>query len=302
MSAWSRSDYRDALDHFARALEFAETTFAVASIHNAVGITHLEQGQLREASDSLAESLRLRREMGDERGAQAASMNLGIAYGARGDLRKAVEHFQESEEVTRRLGLVNARGVVLDNLSIAHFELGELDHALATSNEAVRLQESQGQRRALANALASLARIHAERGEIAEGLAVARRAMAVALESEHVKAEVDGLVALAVLEPAQAAAHAGDAVELGRKIGYEPGVITASILLARATGDLRMIDDVLVTIRETDNLMDHSRALLARAHITGSAETAREALAAAEQRGQAKVAADARELLVTLSG
>ncbi|MFS8096693.1 hypothetical protein LFM09_06085 [Lentzea alba] len=300
MSAWTRGAYRDALDDYAEALDYAEAPIAVALIKNAAGLVHLELGETTLAGDRFAEVLVLRRAIGDERGAGGALMNLGISYGARGELRKAAEYIQESKDIAERLGMVNQRALTLDNLSVAYFELGELDRALATSIESVDLHAGRDQRRALANALATLARIHAERGETAEGLAAAERCFAVAKDAELPKAQIDCLVAMAVLEPSRAAEHAGEAVELGRKIGYEPGVITASILLARATGSVELIDEVLGTIRETDSFMDHSRALLARAHITGSDETAREALAAAEARGQAKVAADARELLATL--
>ncbi|SMC56749.1 ATP-binding protein [Lentzea albidocapillata] len=302
MSAWSRSEYGDALDQFAQALEYARTPFAMAAIRNGMGIAHLESGDTRRAEECFAEALRLRREIGDDHGAIGTLMNLGITHGTRGDLRKAAQNFQEVADLSRRLGLFNQTAITLDNLSVAYFELGELDQALATSVESVRLHADQDQQRALANALGSLARIHAERGEIAEGLAAAERCFEVARDAEHPKARVDCLIAMAVLEPAGAKQHAADAVDLGRKIGYGPGVITASILLARATGSAELIDEVLGTIEETDSLMDQSRALLVRAEITGSVHTAQEALSAAERRGQGKVASDARELLVTLGG
>ncbi|WP_109641595.1 ATP-binding protein [Lentzea atacamensis] len=300
MSCWTRSEYRDALASFAEALEYAQTPYAVASIRNAAGIVYSEMGETRRADECFAEALRIRRELGDERGIGAALMNLGISHGTRGELRQAAEYIQECKELSEHLGLYNQLAIALDNLSVAYFELGDLDAALTSSIESVQLHTSQDQQRALANALASLARIHAERGEIADGLSAAARCLVVAREAEHPKARIDCLVALAVLEPEKAEQHAGEAVELGRKVGYGPGVITASILLARATRSLELIDEVIGTIQETDSFMDHSRALLVRAEITGSAGTAREALEAAERRGQAKVASDARSLLVTL--
>ncbi|ANZ39998.1 hypothetical protein BBK82_32090 [Lentzea guizhouensis] len=301
MSGWSRGEYRDALERYAEALECAGTTSATALIKNAAGIVHLELGETRQAGDCFAESLRLRRDLGDERGIAGALMNLGLSFGARGELRQAAEHIQECRVIAARLGLHFQLALALDNLSVAYFELGELDLALATSIESVRLHRDNTQQRALANALASLARIHAERGETADGLAAAQECFEVAEEASHPKARIDALVALAVLEPDKAAEHAGAAVELGRKIGYGPGVITASILLAHATSSLELIDEVLGTIEETDSFMDHSRALLARARITGSVALAREALAAAEHREQAKVVSDAQELLATLA-
>lgn len=300
MSSWTRSAYEEALLRFTEAMEFAETRTAVASIRKGAGIVHMEMGDSRQAADCFAEALALWRELGNERGVAVLLGNLSIVYGARGELRKAAEHIRESLELARRLGLENQHAVMLDNLSVCYFELGELDLALETAVEAVRLQEEQNQKRALANVLASLARIHAERGDVAEGLEAAQRCFVLAEESEHTKAKIDGLVAMAVLEPDRAAEHAGAAIELGREIGYGPGVTTASILLARATGSLEVIDEVLADIRERDNFMDHARALLARAHITGSAATAKEALAAAVRREQAKVASDARELLAAL--
>jgi tetratricopeptide (TPR) repeat protein len=301
ISGWTRGEYHEALQRFAEALELTETKSAAALVHNGAGTIHLEMGETREAVERFTLALQLRREVGDESGAASVLGNLSVCCGTRGELRKAAEYMRESIELGRRLGLTNHVGIVLDNLGVCYFELGELDLALETAAEAVRTQEAQNQQRALANALASLARVHAERGEVAEGLAAAERCFAVALDSEHPKARIDCLVAMAVLEPDRAAEHAGAAVELGRKIGYGPGVTTASILLAQATGSVELIDEVLADIRATDNLMDHSRALLARARITGSAETAREALAAAEEREQAKVVSDARELLATLS-
>ncbi|MFD4675560.1 tetratricopeptide repeat protein [Lentzea sp. NPDC058450] len=300
MSQWTRGAYRDALEHFAEALELARTPFAVASIRNSAGLVHMEMGEMAEAERSLTTALEIRREIGDERGIGSTLMNLGITHGTRGDLRRAAEHIQECKEISERLGLLNLLALSLDNLSVAYFELGELDLALETSLHSVRLHTSQDQQRALANALATLVRVHAERGETEAGLAVADRCLQVAKDADHPKTRIDCLVAMAVLEPGDARRHALEAVELGRKIGYEPGVITASILLAGATASVELIDEVLGTIRDTDSLMDLSRALLVRARLTGSVHTAHEALAAAEERGQRKVAADVRELLVTL--
>ncbi|WP_394620410.1 tetratricopeptide repeat protein [Lentzea sp. JNUCC 0626] len=300
MSKWTRGAYSDALEDFAEALRFAQTPFAVASIRNSAGLVHLEMGEGREAEENLKAALEIRRQIGDERGIGSTLTNLGIVHGMRGDLRLAAEYFQECKEICERLGLLNLLAVALDNVSVAWFELGELDLALEASHDSVRLHTTQDQQRALANALATLARVHAERGEIDEGLAVAARCFEVAKDAEHPKARIDCLVAMAVLAPGDARRYAEEAVELGREIGYGPGVITASILLARATASVELIDETLGTIHETDSLMDLSRALLVRAQLTGSVHTAHEALAAAEERGQGKVAADARELLVTL--
>ncbi|MEV6239173.1 tetratricopeptide repeat protein [Lentzea sp. NPDC051838] len=301
MSAWTRGEYRDSLDSYAEALEYARSPFATASIRNAMGLVHTEMGNTRLADEQLVAALEIRREIGDERGIGATLMNLGISCGTRGDLRKAAEYIQECKDLSERSGLHNQVAIALDNLSVAYFELGDLDRALTSSLESVALHTSQDQQRALANALASLARIHAERGSVTEGLRAAEQCFEVAREAEHPKARIDCLVAMAVLEPDRAAQHAGEAVELGRKIGYGPGVITASILLAGATRSVELIDETLGVIVETDSMMDHSRALLVRARITGSADTAREALEEAESRGQEKVAADARELLAALA-
>ncbi|MDX8030135.1 tetratricopeptide repeat protein [Lentzea sp. BCCO 10_0856] len=300
MSAWGRGEYRDALDHYRAALEQADDPGPIATIRNNFGLVHLELGEVAQARAQLIEALALRRQIGDERAAASTLMNLGISHGARGELREAAQYIEQAYEVCARHGMSNQRALVLDNLSVAYFELGELDRALDASLESVRLHTEEDHPRALANALASLARIRAERGEFDEGLTAARRCFEVSRDAEHPKSRIDCLVAMAVLEPEKAGRHAGDAVELGRKIGYEPGVITASVLLAQATGSVELIDEVLTTIRETDSFMDHSRALLARARITRSVDTAREALRAAEDRGQAKVASDARSFLATL--
>ncbi|MDX8147787.1 tetratricopeptide repeat protein [Lentzea sp. BCCO 10_0061] len=299
MSAWGRGEYSGALDCYEAALEQADDPGSIATIRNNFGLVHLELGEVAQARAQLTEALALRRQIGDERAAASTLMNLGISHGARGELREAARYIEQAYEVCARHGMSNQRALVLDNLSVAYFELGELDRALDASLESVRLHTEEDHPRALANALASLARIRAERGEIDEGLTVASRCFEVSRDAEHPKSRIDCLVAMAVLEPEKAGQHAGDAVELGRKIGYEPGVITASILLAQATGSVELIDAVLTTIRETDSFMDHSRALLARARITGSVDTAREALQAAEDRSQAKVASDARSFLAT---
>ncbi|HEX8865349.1 MAG TPA: tetratricopeptide repeat protein, partial [Lentzea sp.] len=231
MSAWTRGEYPTALSSYEQALEHAPTPFAVASIRNASGLVLQEMGETSRAEEQFTEALRIRREIADERGIGSVLMNLAILYGTRGELRRAAEHIQEVKDLSERNGLHNQVALALDNLAVAYFELGDLDRALAASTEAVQLNISQDQQRALANALASLARIHAERGEIAEGLRAAAWCFEVARDAEHPKARIDCLVAMAVLEPEHAARHAGEAVELGRKIGYGPGVITGSILL-----------------------------------------------------------------------
>lgn len=84
----------------------------------------------KEALGHLKQALAIRRELGDDRGAAQATLNVADAYLQIEGPEVALEHFQRSAQVLRELGDPSLLGIGLNNLGEVYLDLGRLDEAM----------------------------------------------------------------------------------------------------------------------------------------------------------------------------
>jgi len=147
-------DYRRAVDDYlVRALVIQnrlDNRKGQADASNAIGIAHLNLGELDEAVPALERAVELRRAIGDRRGTAATLNNLGLVESQRGDYAAARASFEESlairEEIGDREGVAN----VHNYFGMLEEEQGSYREALARFRRALELRRELGDERALA--------------------------------------------------------------------------------------------------------------------------------------------------------
>ncbi len=139
-------------------------------------------GRYAEAQRSLAESLAIARELGDDARVEAALQSLGLAALGLGNLPAARGHFEEALERARALGNKRELAAALIAVAQLHRLEGKPDSAEPLYGQAVDLARSLGDRETIAIGLLNLAMVSIGRG--APGPAAGFLAEAIAIAEE----------------------------------------------------------------------------------------------------------------------
>jgi eukaryotic-like serine/threonine-protein kinase len=141
-------------DYLVRALVIERRTNSIqgrGDVINALGIAHLQLGNLEVAADYFTDAVDLREQARDRRGAAATRANLAHLSMLLGQFEQAQEQLQLAITDRQALGdqagmaeLYNQQGVVAE-------ETGQYRAALESYREALRLHETLGHGRALAD-------------------------------------------------------------------------------------------------------------------------------------------------------
>jgi len=223
------------LDHDARAWEEVdggpggvpgEPSAAVrAKALNGDGGLAFGQGDYARATALYAESLALRRELGDARGAAVALHNLANVAADQGETRRAAELSEESLAVFRQVGDARMIAITLANLGDLARHAGDVERAVALATEALDLSRQLGDTQYIGVALVNVGHAACDRDEWDRGQA----AYAEALEQYRtlgdgyrlgIAACLEGLAAVAAdRQPRRAARWLGTAASLREAIG-----------------------------------------------------------------------------------
>ena len=102
------------------------------------------QGDFARAEALHAESLAIRRELGDERGIVVALIYLGLVARARGDHAAARARYAEALAAARALGNLPLIAEALEGIAVAASGLGEAERAARLFGAAAALGQSLG--------------------------------------------------------------------------------------------------------------------------------------------------------------
>ncbi|HEX6204153.1 MAG TPA: serine/threonine-protein kinase [Thermoanaerobaculia bacterium] len=147
-------DYRRAIDDYlVRALVVQNrlgNRQGQADAANALGIAHLNLGELDQAVPHLERAAALRRAIGDLRGTAATLNNLGLVEAQRGDSAAARASFEESLAIRQEIGDREGVANVHNHFGFLEEEQGSYREALAQYRRALELRRDTGDPRALA--------------------------------------------------------------------------------------------------------------------------------------------------------
>ncbi len=223
------------LDHDARAWEEvdggpggvpgAPSAAVRAKALNGDGGLAFGQGDYAQATALYEESLALRRELGDARGAAVALHNLANVAADQGETRRAAELSEESLAVFRQVGDARMIAITLANLGDLARHAGDVERAVALATEALDLSRRLGDTQYIGVALVNVGHAACDRDEWDR----AQTAYAEALEQYRtlgdgyrlgIAACLEGLAAVAVdRQPRRAARWLGTAASVREAIG-----------------------------------------------------------------------------------
>ncbi|WP_086662636.1 ATP-binding protein [Lentzea kentuckyensis] len=282
---WFRGAYAEALETYGAAYELATTDHMRATLLNNMGLLRRDIGDVTGAVADLEHALRM---SGGYPDLQVTVLgNLGSMAGIRGELRRAIELFEEARRLSEEHGLLLKVAAAAEGLGVAHLELGEFDDAQRHLEAALTFyQETIVAPFSTPNVLVNLADTAAKAGDRERARTLALASIEAARKVEDARIEVEALVVLGDLTAA---------IEMANEVDHPVGRRKAQLQLARH--DRALAEELLRDVRDSDDLLLESPALLALAEATGDAAVAREALELARSREQGAVVAQAEAFL-----
>ncbi|WP_218164539.1 AfsR/SARP family transcriptional regulator [Lentzea waywayandensis] len=288
------------------------------------------------AEEHLREALGLMRQIGDLRGEASTLGLLGMIARERREYDKAMLYFERGVVLMRHVGAQTGEANALHNIGIVHAERGETGQALAHLQEAVTLLEAHGDVRASAMTLHDMAHVHFDAFNDEESLNFSERSLAAYRESGDRRGEALALADFAYWRYAMGdlAAAGRTAREVGRlcraymilpddhavlaamedvrdHFGQVALLVSLSLdahaagRLSEALGHVRRC---LAVVRSTSQWWSENRLLgqLSTLHLAlGDRDAAvrygEKAVTAAEQLGQPRAVAVAKQALATAS-
>jgi predicted ATPase/class 3 adenylate cyclase/Tfp pilus assembly protein PilF len=134
---------------------------------NSCGSLACQLGSYGDASRYYEESLAIRREMNDERGAAATLNNLGLVHKQQGDPEAAQSLFEEALGLFRKLGHGPAVAACLSNLAAVEHATGDYAAADQNARESLEMFRGIGDQLGMAASLTELGHTAMRQGDIA---------------------------------------------------------------------------------------------------------------------------------------
>ncbi|MBV9602490.1 MAG: tetratricopeptide repeat protein [Chloroflexi bacterium] len=204
-----------------------QTAAARAKVINGAGNLATLRGDFDAAWSLLAESLTLRRELGDKAGEARTLMNLGNVAVSEHDYAAAERLFNQSLVLHRELQDTRGIGRTLNNLAVVARDQGEWERMAVLADEALGVSEQIKDPEGVALALISRGIVEGIRGKPDEADALLRRSLSLAVELGHTREIVESIELLAGLEcahgrPERAARLFGVAEAMLEAVGLVP--------------------------------------------------------------------------------
>lgn len=191
-----RGYFREGRERIAAALARpgaeAMTAGRAKALHGAANLAS-RQADLEAASALHAESLVVRRFLGDERGTARSLVGLGTVALTQGDLESAQRHHQEAHALYRRLNDLSGLGDVLNNLGNIAEQGGSLDEARIFYEQSLTVRRGAADWQSVANTLSNLGPLLGRLGDRAGAVRALRECLSLCLELGDKR---DGIYAL----------------------------------------------------------------------------------------------------------
>jgi tetratricopeptide (TPR) repeat protein len=142
-----------------------------AAVLTNLGLLEAQRGNYRPARESFEASLAIREEIGDREGVAMVTNDFGVLEEEQGSYREALAHFRRALELRRELGDERAVAESTDNVGFAYYLLGEYDNAAVYWERALDLYAGAGNRGGTVAVTQNLGLLHLARGQWEPALA-----------------------------------------------------------------------------------------------------------------------------------
>ncbi|MBN1426114.1 tetratricopeptide repeat protein [Candidatus Fermentibacteria bacterium] len=222
------------------------------------GNVYCEQGEYARALECFQEWQCRAEILGDRLGVSNAIGNQGNVCLHVGRYRQALQHSEEFVDRARALGDRFGIAFGLGQQGYAHLFLGDTTQALKCFRKALTETEESGDSKNAAPALLGMSMAHQHRNEYEQALACSQKSLAIASE-EGSPNRISGAraqaaaVLLAMGRTAEAAAEAGQALEIARGLHTRPALIEPLMVFAEVQareGDILQATNSLAEARQ----------------------------------------------------
>jgi len=149
-----------------------------------LGVAHRNIGHSEAAEDALAESLALRREIGDERGIATSLTNLAVTHGLSGRFDDARDELTEALAIARRQKNVTIESFALVNLGWLEEIAGRPRTAVEMYRESLSIEWERGQRYEIADRLNLIGNMYRHLGRYADATVFLEHARSLTEDSQ----------------------------------------------------------------------------------------------------------------------
>ena len=212
--------------------KIAHSEYDIAAWSHNIASMHQGRGEIVQAQTLYNDSLKIKRELGNQLGIATTLHELGRLAHSQGDIPQARRLYDESLEISRAQGGHTKIAGTLHNLAVIAQHQGEIDEARELYRESLEIAKDIGDDNGVAKTLHQLANLASDQGELDE----ARRLYNESLHIEQRFGNQQGLAssfqALGRLEedqgnPAEARRLFDESLKISKKLGNLSGIADA---------------------------------------------------------------------------
>ena len=167
VSFYLRSDYANAIEHYTRSLKIREELGdqkGTAGSLNNIGVIYNILGDYVKAIDYYARSLKIDEELGNKKGIAMSLNNIGVIYEKQGDYAKALDYHTRSLKIREEIGDKNGIAQSFNYIGKVYYKQGDYPKALEKSTKALSIAQEIGVVEVTKNASENLWEINKELG------------------------------------------------------------------------------------------------------------------------------------------
>ncbi|MES2591512.1 MAG: tetratricopeptide repeat protein [Bacteroidota bacterium] len=156
---------------------------ANALAYNTIGRANLNVGNYETALDCFLKSLKLKEEMGDQKGIANAYNNIGIIYYYRGNYEKSLENYLKSLKIREDINDKPGTAMTYSNIGTVYINQENYEKALPNFYKYLKVSTEIGDKQGMCNSYNNIGLVFYFQGILSKSKTIAAEKMALALEN-----------------------------------------------------------------------------------------------------------------------
>jgi CHAT domain-containing protein/tetratricopeptide (TPR) repeat protein len=144
-----------------------------------LGTQQLNQGQYREALQSLEQALGIYRAIGERQGEGLALNNIGRVYSNLGQYPQALKYYEQALAIKKQVGDKVGEGITLSNIGIIYSNRGQYARALKYHEQALLILKQEGNKSGQGITLNNIGTVYNKLGEYTQALKYFEQALTI---------------------------------------------------------------------------------------------------------------------------
>ncbi|MDP2384844.1 MAG: tetratricopeptide repeat protein [Bacteroidota bacterium] len=137
---------------------------------NNKGYSAQQKGDIHEALVFYHQSLKIKEEINNQRGAASSYNNIGSIYMAQGNIQKALEYYNKSLKIKEELKDKKGVATSLNNIADIYINQGQTDKALEYYIQSLLLEKEINNKAGEAISLTNIGNLYVKKGDLEKGL------------------------------------------------------------------------------------------------------------------------------------